>query len=281
MPTEPQETSTRALLAAGAASATTEAFLADGIAPDLLAAVVPDGYQIAALDIARHLAPLRSRPRRTTGTVEVLDAPSFLAYWGKYSRPSSEVYADVAQNRITAVLNAPAAETSEWADHRVVLRLESTPAWWRWTQGDRQLMPQARFAEHVEDSLPEIVHPDAATMLELVQSFEAATKVEFKSGTRLSSGERRLVFAETTVAKAGQTGDLVIPAALTLRLQPFKAGEPVDMTARFRYRIIDGSLSLGYVLDRPDEAKEAAFGVLVAQIAVELGGTPIFSGPAR
>lgn len=61
----------RTLLDAGAASVHPEQFQAsDPSVPDVLAAVVPDGYRLATADIAAQLIGYREAPRRE----DVLDA---------------------------------------------------------------------------------------------------------------------------------------------------------------------------------------------------------------
>src|SRR5262249_26527721 len=155
------------------------AYIADlADAPDILTAVVPEGYRLTHLDLAGYLDAHRGRPRRTTGHVYLADTPSFLAYWGKFANEASEVYAtlNTGNASVTGVIDAPDKDLSAWGEHRVTFLPDVPPEWVRWLHADRQLLSQQAFAEHIEDSLPDIVEPNAATLLELVQSFEAATK---------------------------------------------------------------------------------------------------------
>lgn len=200
-------------------------------------------------------------PKRKKGTAVVRDVDSFLAYFDKHADDSTEVYADDATRTVTAVLDAHTDGIARWGQHRVQLQLRETAAWLAWTRADNQLLPQEKFAEFVEDNLPDLVEPDSATMLEIAESFQATTSAEFQSSQRLDSGARKFSFVEEQTAKAGHKGDITIPATLTLALRPFEGSEPYKVTARFKYRLdkAKGALTLGFKIERPGDILAAAF----------------------
>ncbi|MGH3587671.1 MAG: DUF2303 family protein [Pseudonocardia sp.] len=198
-------------------------------------------------------------PSRKSGTTVVRDTASWLTYWAKHADADSEVYADAETRTVTAVLDAHTAGGPRFGGHRLALQLRLTDAWSAWRQHDGQLLPQASFAEHLEDHLPELLEPDAATMLEIAQSFQATTKAEFTSGVRLQSGERQFVFKEEARASAGRKGELTIPETFIVGLVPFEGAQGYRLTARLRYRIHDGQLRIGYKLERPMDVLTEAF----------------------
>ncbi|WP_030344847.1 DUF2303 family protein [Streptomyces sp. NRRL S-1022] len=204
---------------------------------------------------------------RKTGTTTVRDATSFLTYWAKHHDDASEVYSDVEQLTVTAVLNAHSTNEPDFGDHRLVLGLRRTKAWQQWLTLDGRLVGQDEFANFLEDHLPELVTPDAATMLEIAQSIKATTKAEFQSGTRLQSGERKFVFTEDTKATAGAKGDLTIPEVFEIAVPPFEGAAAYKIRCRFRYRIDRGQLALGFKLEQPEERAKAAFADVLKQIA--------------
>ena len=218
-------------------------------------------------------------PPRKSGTTTVRDADSFRKYYEKHADTDTEVYANVERLSVTAVLDAHTADTARWGGHRLLLALAKTDAWGQWTSHDGKLMGQEQFAEFLEDHLAELVEPDAATMLEIAQSFQAASKVDFQSGTRLATGQRQFAYVETTTAKAGQKGQLTIPETFIIGLVPFEGSAPYKLTARLRYRIVDTQLRIGYKLERPADTLTAAFQDVVNEIdeAIEqpvMNGTP-------
>ncbi|RPE40228.1 uncharacterized protein DUF2303 [Streptomyces sp. Ag109_O5-1] len=219
----------------------------------------------------------KDAPTRKTGTTTVRDTASFLAYFGKHADADSEVYADAERFTVTAVLDANTAGAARWGGHRAVLALRQTDAWKQWAASDGKLMTQEQFAEFLEDHLPELLEPDAATMLEIAQSIQGVAKAEFQSGTRLNSGERKLAYVETVTAKAGQKGELVIPETFVVGLVPFEGGEGFRLTARLRYRINGGPLQLGYKLERPADVLRTAFQGVVTEISEGIT-VPVLNG---
>jgi len=234
-------------------------------------ALVPHGARLDVVDLEKHLEAFRDRPRRKTGTVQVHDAPAFIAYMTKHALGESEVWADIANQQLVAIINANqtsdlAEGAAGWGDHRAQLALRKTPAWTAWAKYDKQFLSQTTFAEHVEERLPDFATPSGADMLELAQSFKAATKVAFESSRRLKSGETTLEYREVTEATAGKKGDITIPDVFTLGIAPFDGTQGYKVNARFRYRISDGTLSLGYVLERPEDILRAAFDDIVTAV---------------
>lgn len=253
-----------------------------------LAFPLPDGGHVKVVDIESLVAPYRANPARKTGTFHAHDADTFAAYLAKHGTDDTEVWADVTGAKIVGVIDAhesaagPVGEfgpLAGWAQHRVVYTVAHTKAWKAWTAHDGQLLSQSDFAELIEDRALDIVRPSAADMLELSQTFQATIGVNFESSKLLSSGERVLEYRETVDAKAGRAGKLEIPKDFDLALVPFEGADPFKVTARFRYRITDGVLRVGYRLTRPDDVLREAFESVVTALS-RMDGTPdvIFRG---
>jgi uncharacterized protein YfdQ (DUF2303 family) len=262
--------------------------LTEGSVPDELLPGLIYGYKLGGrvevVDLSdKHL----ERPRRKTGRVVVEDAASFIHYFKKHSDSSSEVYVDVDAGRVTAVLDAHEPtpdedlldESARWGEHQLVLLMHQTDAWRRWTDLDRQLVRQQQFADFIDDNRADIRKPSAADMLELVQQFQAITKVTFKSATILANGDRRLTYNEETDAGAGANGNITVPGVLELGIAPFEDSEPYVVTARFRYRIQNNALHMGVLLDNADDVRRDAVKTVVGKLQEELSvvimrGTP-------
>lgn len=222
----------------------------------------------------------REHPRRKKGTVVVRDVASFEQYWSKHHDETSEIYADRDARTVTAVLDAHGGIefTPGWQQFRLQLGLKYSQAWQAWTNHDGQPMSQEAFAEFLEDNRADIHEPPAAEMLEIASSLQASTKAEFQSGIVLANGQRKLSYVEDTTAKAGQRGDLTIPTEITLALAVFEGATVADaVTARFRYRINGGKLSLHYKLDRPADVISAAFEGVITDVAARCS-TPVLRG---
>ena len=217
----------------------------------------------------------RDQPRHKTGTVTVTDVPSFLAVYGKHASPDAEVYADRTRGAVTAILDAhtPFGGVPQWQGHRAVLHLKHTEAFNAWSGINGKYMSQTSFAEFIEDRRADIVEPAAADVLELAQTFQATTKVDFKSSSILKSGQRQLSYVESVAATAGQRGDMTIPDHLQLAIAVYEGATVADaVTARLRFRINDGKLNLAVILDQLSDVVHAAFEGVIADVQA---GVPV------
>lgn len=224
----------------------------------------------------------RANPRRPQGTSVVYDVDALEVLWKKHAHSDiSEVFASVKSFNIEAVLNADegAGGLAGHRDHRIQLVLEKTPGWLAWLARDGKLFSQEEFAQFLEDRLPDVVDPPGAAMLEIATTIQQLSKVDFKSATVLGSGARQFKYEETANARAGQKGELEIPAEFTVALQPFEASPAYRVQARFRYRIFNGDLSLGFRLDRPEQVIRGAFDDVVQRVT-EAVGQPVLLGEA-
>lgn len=207
-------------------------------------------------------------PRRAKAKRTVTSAASFVAYVDRHATAATEVYADTPNSTVIAVLDSHegADLPAGWEGHKLTLSLEKTDAWTAWAAADGKWLQQLEFAEFIEDRASDVKEPTAADLLELAQSFQAHRNVEFESSERMKDGQTNLAFKETVTAKAGQKGNIVIPDELLLVLKPYVGGPAYHVYARFRYRLNGAQLSLGIVLQRPQEILDAAFADVVTAI---------------
>lgn len=227
----------------------------------------------------------RDYPKRKRGTVTVRNVASFAHYYGKHASDASEVFADLDAGTFTAVLDAHEHHpgNASWQQHRLILQLEHTLPWSTWLALDRQWMTQAEFAEFIEDNCRDLHHDgrvSAADLLEIAQHFQAHTKVNFTGGTRLATGQTQLVYSETIEATAGNRGQVVIPAEFDLGIFPFEDCAYNALAARFRYRLNNGQLKLGYFLNDPQRVAREAVAQIGEKLADECGVTVMQGRPA-
>lgn len=244
-----------------------------------VAVVIPDGGSLELVDTIARDEKHQEHPNRARGGFVVHDAASFNAYLGKHATAATEVWADVQRSQIVGVIDAHAGANSNagWGEHKVLYSVKPTVAWEAWTSRNGRLLSQSDFAELIEDRAVDIIRPTAADMLELAQTFQATIGVNFESSKLLSSGERQLEYRETVEAKAGRKGTLEIPKDFDLGIIPFEGAQPTKVTARFRYRINDGVLLVGFRLNRPEDVIRDAFESVVKQVEAGVD-VPVFRG---
>ncbi|MGU3409065.1 DUF2303 family protein [Microbacterium sp. M1A1_1b] len=211
--------------------------------------------------------PWADSPRHIAAARTVGDAESFVRYVTKHAIDGhSEVYADTPSSAVVAVLDSQDAGQGGWQKHTARLELRHTKSWEAWSKADGKLLEQTDFAEFIEQQALDVRTPDTAVLIELAQSFQAKTSVDFEGDERLDSGQVRLNYKETVTARAGQKGHIEIPTELELLLRPYIGGPVYLVVARFRYRLRGSQLGLGIVLQRPQEILDAAFADIVTEI---------------
>lgn len=222
-----------------------------------------DGETVETIDLQAWL----SEPRRRTGLYIHTDAASFLDYVGRHRDPDhTSIWVDQPSARIEAVINDNGLEVPGWKDHRAALRLVRTREWQHWKSKDGSYMDQENFADHLQEGILEITSPDSATMLEIAQSIQGKTSVDWRSASRLDNGAVGFAYQEEIEASAGRAGNLEVPATFTLAVSPFDGEEAQPIDARLRYRIRQGKLLIGYKLERPDDLEQNVLGQIVGRL---------------
>ena len=224
--------------------------------------VIPVESQLVELD----KSAWREHPVRATGIAHPGTVAALIEYVQRHEHSGTTVWCDLQDATLTAVIDDHEPEVPGYGQHRAVCTLEPTPEWEHWIAKNGQQMSQVEFAEHVEVGLDDIVEPEAATVLEMAQFFQANTDVAFRSSNRLQSGEQQLKYDETVAATAGKDGSIAIPAGFKLGVEPFYGEPRYGLYARFRFRINGGRLQMSYHLDRPDVVRRQALEAIVDRI---------------
>lgn len=224
---------------------------------------------------------LADYPSRNRGTITLHDPAGFADYTLRLANPAhTALFADLAQRRITSVFNDHAShEDPGWRDHTAVLQLQVDPEWAAWAGRNDKLTGQVEFAEFLEQYATAVTRPDAATMIEVAASFSAIRNANFDQKVSLTNSDLQLRYTEETKAAAGAKGTIEVPKEFTLNLSPYLGVEPVEMTARLRWRLHDGHLGIGYQLHRPDLVERDAFSRITASVT-EASKQPLFWGAA-
>ena len=233
---------------------------------------VERGELVVIAGCVRDLSDYDDHPRRTHRNAITYTAQGLIQYHRHHGTTGSTLYVNTEGAELLIVLDGDepknVGDELGWGDHTAELKLRTSPEWDHWKRLDGQLVEQSVMAQHFEDGLAEIITPDGATMLELAQSMEATTSSTFRQGERLATGERRFQFSETVDGKAGRDGLLTIPETFQLQLPVFLGSTYAQaITARFRYKLRDGHLQVGYRLVRPMDGYRAEVDAIATEVA--------------
>lgn len=235
---------------------------------------VPEGYRVVA-------TPERTVPD-APGTAKLRDATSFILFVNAHKLKHSRIYATLDPARFLAVIDDyfPTRQgpdepesTHAWREFRADFKVPQSREWIEWNSKDGSQMSQKAFAQFIEDNLPDVIKPDGATLLEMSLNFEAAQAGHFIATQRLQDGSHNLQWK----ADNNATGTVKLPESITLAIPVFENEAPQQLSARLRYRVAEGKLSIWYELIRPHKVIEAAFMATWKRIATETG-LPILLG---
>ncbi|KCX62654.1 DUF2303 family protein [Acinetobacter pittii] len=221
--------------------------------------VVPHGSEV------HPFKELLARPINLEQSVSLNTAKDFIAYVTRYADKNSLVFVDVLEGKFKAVLdyheveketNTGAVLSPRHGKHIARFVAEKTPEFKKIEDKSGEKFSQTNFALFLEDVMPYINQPDAAVLYEIVQTLNAKTNVDFKSGIRTDNGQVQLTYNETIEARAGTAGNLTIPEQIVFGIQVHRGGNHYALPARFRYRIKEGVITFWYDLDQLEKAIE-------------------------
>jgi len=211
-------------------------------------------------------------PARKTGNVSVFDAASFneiLAQNIDAGNITVYVNRDARQPAIVGVLNGNGAKGPGFGDFRAAINFRVTPQWEKWTKISGTFMSQADFAHFIEDNILDVRSPAAADMLEISQALEVTKTTAFKSITRPRTGQ--VVFKNEEAMQENVT----VPETISLFIAPLFGMPPMEITARFRYRIEGGNLRLGVKLQRVEEIMAHLVDGIASAIVLPAGAVQV------
>lgn len=214
------------------------------------------------------------RPYRLEQKVELLTEESFVEYFKRYATASSTIFVDDHTSTFTAVLDYHDSPNEPAHKHHVATyKCPKTKEWCSWFESNNKKFNQEEFALFIEENLKEIEEPNGADMLQIATTLKAKNNVDFSSGIRLDNGEVQFTYKETVNGVAGVQGQVAIPEKFKLIIQPFLKGPAYNIEARFRYRVVQGTLTMWYSLIRPHACADDAFNDICDRIKTGIGET--------
>lgn len=211
----------------------------------------PNGVELVKYD------ELLENPLRIEENQRFRDAESFGAYVNRFKQPSTLIVGNRDKGYFQATLDYHISEGQpKWGGHVAGLDLRFSEEWKAWTSLPAQI-GQVQFAEHIEDWMHTIGHPDGATLQGLVLKFQALKETTFKSSMNLANGDVNLTYIEDS-ERGTETG-AKFPTEMTLMMPVYEGQLPIQVKAKIRYRIQGGNLSFQIALMQRSEVLRKAF----------------------
>lgn len=235
--------------------------------------LTPVGYELKKFE------GLMAHPARVEQLITADTPDAFLFYWNRFANESSTIFFDLRAGTAIGVIDYHSeSENPGFCDHKIRYTCPRTPEWAKWKDNSGKKMNQNDFALFIEDSVPDILEPNGAEMLEVASSLQANNKVNFRSAVRLDNGETQFVYEENIDGRAGSKGNLKIPQTIKIGIRLFEGGVGYQLEAKFRYSIKDGQLVMWYDLVRPHLAHESAVNEVYAALEDGISAGHILRG---
>lgn len=216
-------------------------------------------------------------------TVQTVD--SLVDYANGFKTGSTIMFADIAANKITALLDyhkASDGAVSGAADHlfhRADMVLPFSEEWKLWTGVSGKMMEQLEFARFLEENSVDIVAPTGAELLEIVHDLHAVRKVDFRKAVRTATDNENFEYSEETETRAKGGGSIEIPSKFRLALPVYFGDPPTEVHAFLRWRLEEAKLKLGIVLHRAEHVRQAVFKQIVLDVAHRVERQAVFGRP--
>ena len=228
-------------------------------------AVVPPGFTV------ENLERYQARPNRKTGNLSVVDVSSLGQYVQRHSEPGTAIHADYSKATMVAVIDGH-DDGPGHGDHRVTFTAHTSDQLKAWLAINKKPMGQIAFGLFLEDRAVDVVQPDAATIMEMVMTFDATKKVTFRSAQRLHDGQRQFQYVEENETK----GAVTLPDHAIILAPIYRGMEPQRIKFMIRYRIEDGSLQFTVQMHDQETVMRAAFDKCVDALRLGLTDEPVY-----
>jgi uncharacterized protein YfdQ (DUF2303 family) len=231
--------------------------------------LVPEGMRLESLE------RFDREPDRIRSHVRMPDLESFNDYLVRFGdKERTVVFADLAAQKFRACLDYHQVEGPSWCEHLADLELAYSEEWLAWTGIHGKMLPHVDFAEFLEERAPDIVEPDAASVLEVAQGLQVDGSAKVVSVQSLS-GAKRIAFEESETVRSAREG-VEAPERLELHIPVFDRFDVQSVNVRLVYRAKNRQLMVGLRIPDRIGIVRSLFDDILG--AVREGGWPVFLG---
>lgn len=212
-------------------------------------AVVPEGYSVTSLEC------FQASPNRHRADHKFVDVSSLSQYLNRFATDDTMICADYGAAMISATIDGDAPETPSHREHRARFSAMYSDRVKAWLGICGKGMTQVAFGLFLEDRSIDVVQPDAASVMDMVMTFDATKKVAFKSSQRLHDGQRQFQYVEENETR----GAVTLPDHFIVLAPIYRGMEPQKIKFMVRYRIEDGALRFQVDMHDKDAVLREAF----------------------
>lgn len=210
----------------------------------------------------------RAAPLRIKRTVGAHDVRGFIDYVNTFKLAGDEhgesrIYAGPFEKaHLEARIDDHQPGEASHVTHIAIFPCPFTREWKTWTESNAKKLDQIAFAEFLEANLVDIVEPNATDLLSATLDFSNSSKGEFASAVRLKDGTTQFKWSQDNSGMEAR-----FPDRIKIGLRVYEGLEQsYALSARLKFRLNNGALTLWYELERPDLVQRAAYEKLLAEV---------------
>lgn len=212
-------------------------------------AVVPDGFNLRSLEEFQHETNgIRADHR-------FVDVDSLGQYLRKFRNADTMICADYEGAKISAVIDGDSITEPSHKRHKARFEAMQSDVLKAWLKVSGKGLAQVEFGLFLEDRAVDVIQPEAASIMEMVMTFDATKKVSFKSSQRLYDGQRQFQYVEENETR----GAVTLPDHLIILAPVYRGMEPQRIKFMVRYRIEEGKLRFQIDMHDRDRVLREAF----------------------
>ncbi len=212
-------------------------------------AVVPQGFAVESLQ------QFQRRPNRHEADHRFVSIASLIEYLNRFARPETMIAADAERAYIECCIDGDKVEEPSFKEHRAGFTAQQSDKLRAWRGICEKPMSQVQFGLFLEERAVDVVVPEAASVMDMVMTFDATKKVVFKSSIRLHDGSRQFQYVEDNEARGGVT----LPDHFIILAPVYRGMEPQRIKFMVRYRIEEGALRFIVQMHDEEEVMREAF----------------------
>jgi uncharacterized protein YfdQ (DUF2303 family) len=214
-------------------------------------------------------------PRYIKQAVTLQTQDSLTNYVKSFKNDNTLLFADIGANSIVGIIDYHAPAKADHVAHKATLTLPFSEEWRLWSEVSGKLKPQLEFARFLEENAADVRAPSAGDLLDACRDLQVHRKVNFVKAVRTASDNENFEYTEETNATNKKSG-LEIPTKFVLGLPVYFGEEDTEVSAFLRWRLDDGSLTLGIQLHRVEHVRQAVFKQIVTTVAEATGCSVVF-----
>lgn len=247
------------------------------------AMILPEGRTLVPIE--NIIAPYMPKPRRRRGVATFRDVDSFIRHVNRFKEDRTAIFIQIGDNRwptVKAVYNyhAPGEGGQAHCDHIAMWRPLEAREWKAWNGAAGSYMPQATFAEWIEDHVMDIGAArssdgsddavlaryapggvkvgSASDLMQVARSMRIVKTTALSQSNNLQTGEAQFMY-ETTNTVAKGHADITVPSMFFIVIPVFDGGTIAYRTlVRLRYRNAEDGIRWRFDLIQRDETMDLA-----------------------